>query len=331
MALALVLSSAASSGYCQTDDKTTAEALFMEAKELMQAGRYDEACPKLADSQKLDPGIGTLLNLALCYKSLGRTASAWSTYREAAAAARAGRQEERETIARDEADALQKTLSRLKIELSPEVAQLDLTIARDGVVIPKSAWGAASPVDPGVRVVEVSAPGKKPWRTEIQVDPNGDSKTVVVPPLEDAPVVPAESTEHGASPDAAPAAVEDKGPKTRRTIGFVAGGVGIATIGVGAFFGIRALGLKSDSDDRCRDGECDAEGLSLYEDAQTSGLIADICYGVGAIGLGVGAYLVLTNGGFSGSDAPESARRPGWELGAMAGPRAQGVVLRNTW
>ena len=68
-------------------DKATAEALFAEGRRLMSSGDYKTACPKFAASQKLDPGLGTSLNLADCYEKLGKTASAWAEFRDAAAAA----------------------------------------------------------------------------------------------------------------------------------------------------------------------------------------------------------------------------------------------------
>jgi hypothetical protein len=294
-------------------DKATAEALFDEGKRLMAARQYAEACPKLADSQQLDPGVGTLLNLALCYKSNGQTASAWSTYREAAAQARAAHAEDREELARAEASALEPTLTRLVIEVAPEAASIPgFEIKRDGASVPAGLWGVPSPVDPGKHVIDVTAPGKKPARLEATAQGAGATSRVVVGPLEDAPAV-------ATAPIAAapPAAVAGPGPvppatepprdsgappgSTQRIIGYVVGGLGIVGLGVGGVF---ALGSMSDNDSAkkiCSEfpkGDCSKDEVDRHEDlvasAKANRLNSFVGFGAGGAAVIVGAVLILT-------------------------------------
>ena len=58
-------------------DPAAAEWLFREGRALMKKGDFAPACAKLAESQRLDPAVGTLMNLAECEERIGRTASAW--------------------------------------------------------------------------------------------------------------------------------------------------------------------------------------------------------------------------------------------------------------
>src|SRR5262245_50071789 len=96
-------------------DDSTAEALFDQGRKLMAAQQYNEACPKFSASHRLDPALGTLLNLAYCWKLLGKAASAWSAFREAASLAYWQHQRQREAFARSEAAELEPKLARLNV------------------------------------------------------------------------------------------------------------------------------------------------------------------------------------------------------------------------
>jgi len=78
-------------------DKATAETLFDEGRRLLVQNKLPEACSKFAESQRLDPAIGTQLNLGDCYERTGRLASAWAQFREASAAARLAKDAKRDT------------------------------------------------------------------------------------------------------------------------------------------------------------------------------------------------------------------------------------------
>src|SRR5262249_6620454 len=138
-------------------DKALAESLFQAGKELMKQGKVDEACPKFAESNRIDPSAGTLLNLGKCLEAQGKTASAWATYKEAIVVARAAGQTKRVVAAQQFVSDLEPKLSKLRIDAPNPPA--GLTIKCDGVAIGTAAIGVAVARDPGEHVVEAGAPG----------------------------------------------------------------------------------------------------------------------------------------------------------------------------
>ncbi|MGH7271978.1 MAG: hypothetical protein ACREJ3_16230, partial [Polyangiaceae bacterium] len=125
----------------------TAESLFEDGRALVSAGKIAQACPKFADSERLDPSVATLLNLASCWEKLGRSATAWETYREAASAANAGGRKDYLETALRHADALAPRLARLTVTVAdPAPSQI---VKRDGVAVDAAEWGLAIPIDPG--------------------------------------------------------------------------------------------------------------------------------------------------------------------------------------
>ena len=74
----------------QVVDAAAADALFQKGREAADKGDFATAAAKFAESQRLDPAPGTLLNLADCEEHLGQTASAWEHYKRAAETMNAG-------------------------------------------------------------------------------------------------------------------------------------------------------------------------------------------------------------------------------------------------
>src|ERR1700722_15525033 len=68
----------------QADSDKRAASLFEEGRKLMADRRYSEACPKFAESERLAPSGGAVLNLADCLEKLGHLAGAWRRFNEAA-------------------------------------------------------------------------------------------------------------------------------------------------------------------------------------------------------------------------------------------------------
>ncbi|WP_437924549.1 hypothetical protein WMF37_36835 [Sorangium sp. So ce291] len=286
------------------DQAAAAEALFREGRELVAKGKLAEACPKFAASQRLDPGYGTQWNLADCLERLGRSASAWAAFREAADMASRAGQADREAKATRRAADLEPKLERLSVAVS---APADgLVVRRNGAVLDAGAWGAALPVDPGKHRVEATAPGKKPFSVEAQTAGPGKVVTVEVPPLEDDPAAAAAAAppqrggaaEPGPAAPPAPAAGDgDGGAGTRRTLSFVAGGVGVAGVVTGSIFGLVASSRWNRAqDEHCRTRTlCDDQGVALVDDARRAAALSNVGFIVGGIGLAAGVALFVTS------------------------------------
>jgi hypothetical protein len=257
------------------DDKAAAQVLFEEGRKLMTQGKYADACPKLESSQRLDPGAGTLLNLAACYEANGQTASAWVTYTDAAVASR---EHHPDWVARAEgrAKALLPTLSHVVVEVPN--APPDVDVKRDGKVLESGSFGTAMPVDPGHHVIDATAPNKKPFHKEIDVAPKADARITVT--LED---VPRATQEQPFIPIAPPPHETRSGPV--RAIAITSIGVGVAGLVVGGVFGVLAIGRKNDATPNCASdfSRCNSTGKAAVDDAFTLGTVSTLGFVAGGI------------------------------------------------
>src|SRR4051794_31380703 len=103
----------AAPAFSQARDAATAEALFRQGREAMDAKDFRTACPKFGESQRLDPAAGTLMNWASCEEQLGKIASAWQRWKEALDALPA--KDDRIAFAQQRITEIEKKLPRLTV------------------------------------------------------------------------------------------------------------------------------------------------------------------------------------------------------------------------
>jgi hypothetical protein len=310
-------------------NEVAAEALFGEAKKLAAAGKYAEACPKFAESNRLDRGAGTMIHLGDCYEKNKQSASAWATYKEAASAAQAINRKDWEKLANDRAAALEKKLAHLTIKV--EAANDRAEVTRDGTVISKAEWALPIPVDIGTHVVEAKQSGFKPFTTNVTVGKDGENVEVTVPPLEQDPTVRPPQVPDNQPPAATPQPVTEPPPdadkgggSSQRTIGFIVGGLGVAGVALGAITGLMAIGKSNDAKDKCaNDGACpDASAVDSANSAKTLATVSTIGFIAGGVALGAGAVLVFT--------AP-SGNKTAVRVIPQAGPSSAGLTFSGAF
>ena len=291
-----------------SDRVAAAQTLFDRARELMVAGHYGDACPKLEESQRLDPASGTLLNLAACYEHQGRLANAWLTFLEAAAASRAGGNVDRETTARDRAAALAGKVPKLVFKVSSDLTP-GLEVRRDGEVVERKQWGVPLAADPGEHTIIASAPGRSPWRTAATLKA-GDTApiTVVIPEL----------ARTATRPEAPSAARTGEPLRPQRLFAIAATGAGVVGVALGTVFALHSKSKHDEADRFCNGPACfDQRGVDLGEEAKRAGNVATIAFTAGALGVAGGALLWFT--------AP--ARTPAARIGLGAGM----LQVSGTW
>jgi hypothetical protein len=298
-------------------DAAAAETLFEEGRRLMAKGQHAQACPKFVESYRLDPALGSLLNAATCHKAEGKTATAWSEFRDAEQQARRAGDTKRQKFAASKAAEIEPTLPKLIITiLEPPPGT---KVSRDGLVLGDASLNTPLPVDPGEHTIRVEAPGFVAWETTVEAFA-GKRASVVVPDLDRAPVTQSvgagDAGDDGSPPD------RPAGPgRDYRTAGLIVGGVGAASMAVGAIF----AGMYFSAAGEC-EGDSPAENCPsddpLRDQMATRGTISGITLVAGGAAVVAGAILYLTS-----TPAPETAadESEAWLLPTLS-PRGGGVT-----
>ena len=313
-ALSLVL--VASTAHAQ-HNPAAAESLFRGAKDAEARGDYKTACGQFAESQRLDPAPGTLLNQADCEEHLGSVATAWGHFVEARD--QLPKDDDRLGYAKQRIAALEKRVPHLVVHL-PAGAPAGTRVLRGGVEIGAAALGVPLAVDPGPLALTVVTPAGGAHTTNLVVSEGEtrgitpDAATDSAPPVGAAPVAAAPS-----SPPDAHASTAPSSGVSLRTVGWVVGGVGVAGLALGAVTGVVAMGDASTFKGNCTsNGACQSQtGIGAANKGKTMSLLSTIGFIGGAVVTGVGVYLIVTG-------APAS---PSTAVGATPLPGGGGITL----
>jgi hypothetical protein len=217
----------------------TAEALFRAGREAVRAGQTAKACGYFRESQRLEPMLGTQLNLALCEEELGKLVSAWRLASELVHAPDLDPQRR---------DVLKQLLGRLESKLAFLVLEPGATLPRASRVrlpdteVGLDAFGAAIPLEPGTLNVEVLAPGHEPRRSSLRLRA-GEHRRLLV--------------SAGARRQARPPRTLLARTRTRSPWPLLTAGVAGA-----GYVGSGVLGLQALQEKRDMRRECDAFGCS---------------------------------------------------------------------
>lgn len=314
-----------------------AQRLFDEAKADLAAGRYADACPKLARSQQLDPQLGTSMHLAYCHEKAGQLEDAWNQFQEALSVAEQrrlrGQPDEREAMGQRHAAAIEPRVSLVTFAVA-EPALEGLAIEHDGQSLPKERWTRALAVTPGSHRLVARAPGRREWVHDYTVG-NQARVRVEVPPLAadtSAAAVAAQlppSAEAESPAAVTPEPISDDGPGVQRIAAYVTGGASIVALGFATGFFVAANSAWEDQDSGytiCHDEDprttCNYDdNHALEHTIDTNVRNASIALAIGGA-LAIGAVVLWVT-------EPEHAERPSvavsvepggaqvWVLGSM--------------
>lgn len=315
----------------RANDPVAADALFQAGKQLINEKKYAEACSKFDASYKLDPTLGTLLNLADCYEKAGRFATSWSTW--GAAMEQAQRDKDpRVEYAKERRDAIAPKLPKVVIRVYGMLPGID--VYWDDAKLPPGVFGTDMPTDLLEHKVMVRRDdGAILLEQKVQVREDG-KKTEV--PID---IVALNRAHPRLSPDETPSTDTPRSPQ--RTAGLVVGIVGAAALVTAGGLELGALVKRNDATNAggCVDGFCTPRGLEAINSARTYAEAGQWIGLSGVVIFSVGATLFFAspaapNGPAKTSSQAWNVRRPtnffapsGVWMSPWAGPTGGGVIV----
>jgi hypothetical protein len=309
--------SLATHALAQTKDPAAAEELYKNARTAVERNDYQKACPLFAESQRLDPGSGTLLNLANCEEQLGQLASALSHYQEVRDQLPAS--DKRLSFATTKLAALAPRVPKVTLRFRGALPE-DLQIQRDSITLSRAALGIALPIDPGAHSYRVKSAGHvdKTYELVLKEKESRELTIEVGAVKNDAPetptlAVPGPAAEQARASTPTPAKTEraTENPISNGTnvaLGVTFASLGVLAVGSGIVTGLLSLDDSNTYKRSCPTVDvCPADAKAARDRGKTLAIVSPVAFGVGALSLGAAVYFLLI--------APKpSPKRSAWTL-----------------
>lgn len=271
-------------------DEKAADALFQSARDAMDRGDLTSACERFAESQRLGPAPGTLLNLGECEARSGKIAAALTHYRDGRAGLPAS--DFRIPFTEHRIEELASRVPHLTVRpTSTAQAAPSLVVSCDGTAMAPEALGVPDTVNPGAHVCVVTAKGHAPHRVEFTLA-EGEQRTL------DVDVGPADAPEPP-PPRLAPIVANRTEPSSgsaQRVAGFAVGGVGLAGLAVGGIFGLLSNHTYGSATSSCitPPTNCTSQGIGEGATAYAQATVSTTAFIAGGALVAGGLALVLT-------------------------------------
>lgn len=294
--------------HAQTNEELSrARNEFREAIALQAAGDYAGALSKLhaVAAVRMTPQVR--FNIAVCEKHLGKLVTALGNFTLA----------QGEALDQDLADVASKAEEHIN-DINARMPKLTIvrgegaeaaSIALDGVELGSSVIGTEMNVDPGPHTVIAKKGGEVLYSKTVEMAEKGSVQIVIAIESQDAVASP--------EPDRASFIDLDVEPSgwSKRDTGWVAIGAGGASAVAGVVFLVMRSGTISDLDAVCQNGRCPASAESTADNGKLYTGLAGATLALGAVGLGLGGYLLFGDSGTAEKaeleDFAASSSKPG--------------------
>ena len=298
-------------GHTELDD---AKVPYMDGVKFMNSRQYKEAADKFRDSYNIVASPNSRLMLGRALAKLHQPLEAYNEFE--ATVTLATELASKQSKYQKTADAARKELDDIKVELAFITVIPGTEVSIGGRKLSDGDWGKPIAVTPGKVSIEIAAQDGRVRRRRLRLEPGvtrvltADLTAATNGGGADAND---DSDKEQKSEGSSSSSSSPSGGLKRSTVGYIVGGVGVA--GVAGFIGmtLAASSIYGDTKQNCnklgitsstlcsRTAVDNAEGKGKYEGFGLAAL------GVGIVGLGVGAYLLLTD---SSSDSSSASAKP---------------------